>query len=966
MKFDNFYSVEHFSLFQLDLALWLFVVFRAVASTPEPEQLGQHASNITDTKEHESISRLANSIFPYGESEEENKNDLVPASDGDFRGQQYLPPPSYSQYDCNLCNQIPWVPIVSDRVHHVVNFEPPKSYPSLFSNINSVQNVNPVYYSKESLSAPNSKFQIQNSIYNAPYSNTNYGAPPEQYNFQNTKGIDIVDYMLPPPINYKAPSGSYGVPKDHYQSSKPIYGPPKASYGPPKYVSQPKPIYDKPVYSSLSKPEYGPPKAAYGLPKQNYGPPNPSYGSPPKPNYGPPPKPNYGPPLNSHYGPPPKPDYGVPLPNQIYSSAVTGNQYGVPPDLDIPSPGNQYSLPFPGNYVNQAFFNNVPPTQSQTFTDDIIQKDFSSHLPSDSYGAPVTGDNLDLADALSLASGDTDFFEKQIPLPNLSSLPVLPIRNYEQFNREFQSKSSHYDSDRLRNNNDFEIQPSVKLTEYLASIEHPISVIQSPLIELSVKEGKASNIQTVTDNILKVDEQKPYESFRSGHSSNFEKDEHLFEHLQQLNTSEPDSQNDFNHQRYATSDKLSENPIVVEDIHAAASNINNNITVGPQFKRNNENDLSVVSYEIASNTNQFSGNINSNRTSSFSPPRLDYSSWTPSYTHQISTSVSPQPLQASSTKQLQIIIPYVSNNKNRFDKFQTQKNIKEKYTTLQASYTPPISTEKSLWTKFIDDLRSTESKRFDASGFVQPTTAVYNIKQLIKQTDKDKIHFEKRPYDSVSLQKNIDNWTYQVYSNRDNSDDIKTEISKKIPDEYFSTISYTQPYKISTVKPEIIDQQPLESVNKISIVNTKDKDIETNLILSTDTTTEKSISTTSSPFTQSSELPSLTKVKSSWPAPPVTKSPHSREKIYVVTPQSYSFFTSTPATAWSMAPKVEHGKVNNATINSHKFSVRIESETKKNNSLAESSGEDKRNILKVVYSEWPYLSKFYLNFSLIY
>lgn len=86
--------------------------------------------------------------------------------------------------------------------------------------------------------------------------------------------------------------------------------------------------------------------------------------------------------------------------------------------------------------------------------------------------------------------------------------------------------------------------------------------------------------------------------------------------------------------------------------------------------------------------------------------------------------------------------------------------------------------------------------------------------------------------------------------------------------------------------------------------------------------------------------------KPSWEKDKVTLKNSTHEKVYLVTPQSYiKYLTTTPATAFSMAPKIQNGQVNNATTMT-RISVRVEAPPP--------SSKD----VKVIFSEWPHLSEY--------
>nr|CAI5824640.1 unnamed protein product [Callosobruchus analis] len=1029
---------EHASIplqVRLLLLLWCISATQSEDSPKEVQKGNDASTNRTILQisepyrknEPSLMSRIASWIFPF-----EDRNDLVPAAGG-FGGQQYLPPPPHQGYpekDCNPCNLEPWVPVVSHGSHKtVINFVPPSDFPSQVSG------------SLDSFQPPGSSYKAPVELYGPP--------PPQfKQKYPTTLDVGITDYMVPPPLQFKVPTQLYGTPPQQFAPPKQqygppqVYGPPTPEYGPPpppprpqygpppkpQYGSPPKPQYGpppKPQYGPPPKPQYGPPpKPLYGpppkpqyipAPKPSYGPPKPQYGPPPKPQYGPPPKPQYGPPPQVQYGPPPpppKPQYGPPRPSygppkssygpppQINFATPPPVKYGPPPTLQYgppPQPQPEYGAPQlpPSGFGLQKTFGHQdlsppPLNQNQGIPTTHLQPVQGGHdipaaqpaieehtsfgipdLPSDSYGAPVTGDNLEYAanaDALPLGSGDTnsEVLDRPIPLPNLSSRPVVPIYNSKDFKQDgFFSKISH----RPVNDNGVEVQKSVNVADFVASIEHPINVVQSPIVELSVKEEVPeinNEYQEGTNNNYREDYKKSYNGQQTSNSNREQSIKDIIQHD-------------------GDQVKLSEHPIVVEDIHTAASDrVNRTVenSTSP-VKRTNDKDLSIASLESNSiephksssaeidiNTefikkllieqgivqNPISQVLeiqkvsqpprNNSGSNTLTPPTIDYGKWEPSGNkNSIPTSMTPPPANLKSTwlhpvnsvkntKPVQIIVPYIKNrNVNQYQQDWSLKNHpivvppqhREVYTTLVPMYTPPVSTEESVWSKFMEDFQLAETKKLQAAGFERSTTTgIYNIKDLFPN--------DKLPYEVISLQKNIDKWTHQMFSNNYKTGTYTTEplpTSKTIPDEYFS----------STRSPSF-DHQSAES-SKSEVVS-QDDDIASNLIPESETTT--------TPTTTTTELATTTPASSQWNKARITMSPQTKEKVYVVTPQAYRLIapTSTPATAWSMAPKIENGTVNNSTYETHKFTIRVEAPSKDAKSL-------KDTAVKVVYSEWPHI-----------
>ncbi|KAG5878728.1 hypothetical protein JTB14_032841 [Gonioctena quinquepunctata] len=910
------------------------------------------------------ISKLANWFNPFG-TIPEKKNDLIPAETG-YGGPHYLPPDGSYERDCNPCNKEPWVPIEGD--HKIVNTVSSNGYYSPVSELHSF----------DSIFSPGNNIKGSSSLYNFPSANIKYGSPNSGYAAPN------IEYGAPKPY-YGPPKPSYGPPKPSYGPPKPSYGPPKHSYGPPKQSYGPPP--SKISNGQILIADYMlPPPLNFQIPSLIYGPPKESYGSP-KPNYGPPPyaplpRQNYGPPIEKQYAP----NYGPPL------SQISSNGIGLPPSQNQinfhQNSGNTFVQQIPER--SPVLFEDLVPPQQEVVINSLstspsvfseIQSDnrFPPAIPSDSYGDPVTGDNYFIPpDAVPAPSGDSDVSDRHIPLPNLSSLPVLPIYEFRNFNQGFLSKSIDYHPLKHQGNS-VEIQKSVKVADYLASIEHPVSVVQSPLVELSVREEPENNGHRFQEPLINIQSKSNtppiYNSISQSIHEEYQQDIDQGKNI-----------------------RLSENPIVVEDINTAASSINNTVTESNStlVRRNNDKHLSISSFDQYNDIKSSSGNtkdeedlikklllgqgilgnpntqvlginrINQNNAYyNFTPSSVDYSNWIPTHRETISTAMTPPSVNTRATwlqygnisetstqppKPLQIIVPYTTGEKfDAFKKDWSAKNIirktSEGYSTLVPVYTPPMPTEQSDWSKFLDDFDLSESRKATAKPFSKSTTAVYNIKDLLAANYKPNSIPGYLPYDVISLQKNIDDWTHQSFAKNGNEKSVGAVSPKNIPNDFFTTQRYDF-VEATTFKNDLFDYHPASSTREESVVR-GNSEIGTNLIIAADTTTEATTTTIPSSTIQANSE----NQKSLWEGAHVTLSPHTKEKVYVVTPQSYSFYT-TPATAWSLSPKIENGKENNATFESHKFSVRVEAEGRQ---PRKSKEEDTKNAVKVVYSEWPHL-----------
>lgn len=513
-----------------------------------------------------------------------------------------------------------------------------------------------------------------------------------------------------------------------------------------------------------------------------------------------------------------------------------------------------------------------------------------------------------------------------------------------------------------------QVLQSVKIADYLSSIEHPINVIQSPIVDLSIQNESDSPKQINIGDQNGPSVEKPDVN------------------VQKLNT----IQSGIFVNPNINAVKFNENPIVVDDVQSAASSVNETYQKSDHSpKRDNNDDLGLHSFETTTisisgredvddlnsiqentgNTRNTFDKKNASKDLKFTEPPLDYSQWTPSW-GGISMEMTPPSVQSSwttsfdsteppikKTKHIQIIIPYYNFNSTskgfikgkNYNKDLYPNLKKDTYTTLLPVYTPPSFTEQSLWSHFLTNVEGIPSGRPEASAFQPPsTTRVYNIQDLIGERTQPKI--QDLPFDILTFQKNIDEWTHQAFGKTTekltSSEGVIQRLnpSKRIPDQYLTTV----PYDYTTIHPLsnfLNDQEPAGSIKKENFQN----EIGNNLIFNEVTTTQETSTIPSTTEVSTEEFKTtvldVKEKKSLWDDSKVTVSSDTKEKVYIVTPAS--------PRAWSSPPKVfvETTTNENTLLFDHpKFSIRIE----QNNS---SSSQNANNSTKVIFSEWPHKSE---------
>lgn len=991
--------------------LYLSLNSRAEEQTKENTEIKIENNQNEETKTIETteksfLSKLTSWMYPFGSTD-----DSVVAETRRV-GTEYLPPANHHDINCNPCNKEPWIPVAANYGKNtLIGFVQPSQFDKqvhLGNRGNYLQSLHP----------PQKQFR-------------EYGPPPASAPSNNYEPPLQVPYGPPQPMHH-VPEPSYNVPQLVHNAPQQVHNAqqqanilPQQTYNVPQSsFNVPQSTYNAP---NNRRPKLPPLKF---IPKQNvfqnptnFGVAGNQYIAPPQsrsPSHHylteihPPPL-RFIPPnnilphrLNSKYKPQlPNPNYG---PSVHQKPPLTSNIYH-PPKLPI-----NYGPPIQNNIHNQRpllpLNNYAPPTQSSN-------QYLPAAIPSDSYGKPIHGPDAALANVLkseplkheyippieqlpqssrieNYANGQINngFANKPIPFPNLSSLPVLPLHNAQNFHVENAYKhgntqnvnpnflnnpsdnyiqhTSGFDSVAFQNNYardqissninheaNVEIIKSVPIAGYLATVEHPINVIQSPIVDVA---ASAFNENAYVDN------------------------------------NENNKQQEVN---------LNENPIVVEDTHASATSNNATVVLGVNEKRNNDNDLNVyvnikeISSTISPNvqeTNLFNpqlinsfvedNNVNKltqNNTLAKESVDVDWKD----YSQEILSSMTPPPKGESpwlsslkgtgkiistttkTPKQIQIIIPYITNHRpTPFKSGQTTKiptfnsgvyqynNYVQTSTNKIPKFTHPSystnafrhgnnqkelplhtipPTSESVWLQHTDHVES-DSNIVTQTAQQQSTTVVTNIRDIIASNSNNYNH-KKPSFDVVKLQKHIDNWTEQEYSKNlpyINYDKVSTVSkfvpSKQIPEEYLTTPSYSE---TTTIK-STTQYDYFSSSNKD--LETTYEDVQSNLILS-DTTTQDTTLEDDSLTTPTKVLygtiHSVNDTKPSWEKLRIDDS--SKEKIYVVTPQpiKYEF------------PSKHFDNKKNISFSGDKFAV----------SLDKLHVGTNNTDLKIVLSEWPHLSK---------
>ncbi|XP_031340698.1 uncharacterized protein LOC116168848 isoform X2 [Photinus pyralis] len=714
-------------------------------------------------------------------------------------------------------------------------------------------------------------------------------------------GLDTVIGFVHP-HQQQTPSFQYGPPSQQYGPPSHQYGvppPPTKQYGPPQIPNQ----------------QYGlPPPSAHQINPQ-YGPPSNQYGAPHAPTN------HYGPPAPTHqYGPPPT-RYGVPNDQQGHYSNKNQNfrpppNY-IPPTFFIPPPTGK-SPPYKYTNVNKPSKNNKFVQGKSKPLRPALQHQHGPPIPlnfvkaSDPPPYPfehMPGFSFDFRPP----SVEPEVFKSYAPILTNYDIP-LQLPHLDALS---QTNFRHSNQESV---NSVQLIPSIRVADFISTIEHPIKVIQSPIVEV---HATSNDVPKVEENVVSygVDQvqtsQRPIDTQAAATAQNatyynlvhepnpaYE----LQEPVQSLNLPVPTGHSQYDGSLHTVDNtarvvptpqtfkpwslEKHEPPVISYD-GRDFSQVHSSSTAHPQFNL-------FLPQTPSTGKPTLSGYANK--------PVLNFADWIPNIS-DLSTVMVPPPLKQPSwattkkPKHVQIIIPYRMNDP------------KGEASGVLPIYTqPPAADRAPVWSHFALDHSPEASGQIFVTA-QRPTESVLNIRELVTSGDP------------VKLQKSIDGWTEQEFSNTIvsgfSSTSGKLIPSKKIPSEYLTTHAYG------------VTQNTSGNFTESTSTTEANKDIDTNLILTGSSTTEGSTNI-------ASMVPVLSTLPN-WEQLQLSISPLTKEKIYVVTPQPWKF----------LIPKEINEKLFPFTKSpnlglSSKFSVVINGGDK-NRTRIDKDG------LKVVYSEWPHL-----------
>ncbi|XP_018324700.1 uncharacterized protein LOC108736681 [Agrilus planipennis] len=510
-------------------------------------------------------------------------------------------------------------------------------------------------------------------------------------------------------------------------------------------------------------------------------------------------------------------------------------------------------------------------------------------------------------------------FINPIPFPQLSASQVVPVRkpvNFISNSIQQENKNSPVQP------NNIQVLPSIQVASYLSTIEHPVTVVQSSLIDINATDVKFEEDNKVAENrnnpinTTVLNTVQTNDSFSANskfiayptNSTDSNRDQHKTEVINILNYLADSTRTKFEHQ---------------QELHQ--HNTKKNSTV----------------FNFSSNASEFK------------PPPMDYSNWTPTLLKvgpSIPTSMMPpgrnehvwltakgkdqvlyDPLNK---KHAQIIIPYIPKSPTPF-------KLKETMQTKRPDIMPntnPMSSvllKESVWSQFTKDYAQEESQKIHSSVFTERpyVTTLDTETTLVTEEHKTTVHSNRNnselPFDIIRLQKNIDDWTEQEFSKKFvdvNVADIKNKISstKSIPSVYLQFQQTNQ--NETTTTSSTTDSKIYTTLDNDKTISKLEDEIN-NFILDDDdvtTTAQSPVTDSTTPIPTTLTESFSVEEKPFWEHLQVSISPLTNEKVYVVTPLPLSQNISEE-------------------ISRHEVSRN-----------QNGTGGDAFSVLKLLFSEWPH------------
>lgn len=473
---------------------------------------------------------------------------------------------------------------------------------------------------------------------------------------------------------------------------------------------------------------------------------------------------------------------------------------------------------------------------------------------------------------------------------------------------------------------DVEIIPSISLGEFTSSIEYPVQISKSPLVD--VQPGYSQPEYLASPIIVdQYDHSGPSDNYHSASTSNVTFEQPEFDRDGSIKS----IQSQLINGRISAPitifpDQFPQETTINYDFPSSTSTTSKpllNVIPFNKRDRGTPKDLLDSPIYYMSKSPQRTTTPNPSHLSQL--PELEHTPWTPSIQQGILRITSPQPQEPTERpsrsnnfnnlnhfhsnyypedahpdklptpvnkkpKQIQIIIPYTTRNRSSLIKEQSPPR-SNRFQNFDSSSGWSVQSHNT------DQHDSQESKVITSTVTQAPTpdkTTKYltkilatNLKDLLQKEKSNATAAPENSIDISRLQKNIDDWTEQEFStpNKASTVSLSQSQAKIIPSEYLTTTPLTPLTETiddltTTVEPLLADQaysskydEKFDAQNTISDVADSQADLWTKLMLSI--------------------------------------SPSTQEKVYVVTPQP-----------WRTLPTVDYARKAGSGFKSPRFLVR--------------------------------------------
>ncbi|XP_011568351.3 uncharacterized protein LOC105398002 isoform X1 [Plutella xylostella] len=840
-----------------------------------------------------------------------------------------------SKKECNPCNSMPWIPVIrydlGAKNLQQQNIQPTYGAPSPtavagqfsphpFQRLPQLSTGVPhETYGPPAQQHVSNSIDTPSSTYGPPSATANIGVVASHSPPSSTYGVPSSSYSIPS-SSYSIPSSSYGVPSSSFSAPSSSYRVPSSTYGVPSSSFG--------VSSSsvgVSSQSNGEPSSTYGTPSSTYGPPSSSFV----------PSQTFGLSSSATPGYDDVPSYQAPNNNDIDAFGLTapGNDFQLPKLSNPTGFKNSYGEPIGNSFLDLPYPVSAA-AESFKIKTEILPNGQKPDAQNTSFA---------LAKPAPFTRGRNIHTLQPVALPNLSVSPLPPIFNARPFRTVPSSTylaNNVQGINNMHQSNQVSISQSVPIAEF-SQADYPPTIIQSPIIDISVKSGNQSKAYRNIVNSYVIDQNRDISSQASE------------DHIASTKTN---NIQDVSFESTGVD--------VGNDLYDIPADLKQNKEIPSNHKENFADlrgvpDRDVDKYRTENNLQSIDSPLLYLKPSA---PHKEYEHFllavsTPTYNRdyeiydevQTTTSpnhnfnsdtkndygngLSPPPIgqeDANKPKIVQIIIPYTTgkggNKPSGLDFEQTGYGGAEWASASEDEYQArkvPGNTENYYGVSTVTDNYNTETTTTETevptlSGNEYYESDQYNTHAILN----DLYDVKEPPFDIIKLQHNIDDWTEQQYSQHQRPTQKarpsgKYAHAKQIPDEYFTTVSPFSNYV--TVLNDEYDHEGEGSAQKQTVTDAENSTNPTpfryyNVIQrgrEKTTSGKNTIASDVKPhiYTAASSFRQTTTTPAPWGHIETSISPLTKEKVYVVTSKPWR--DSRNATGWSGGENFESMKTEN-------------------------------------------------------